>query len=102
MKSTSSSSSKSKDKPHSKLGPGEYKPDIAKKMLTDAGYPALKTQVAIQSTWQQGLDIMALVKQNFAAAGIEMEIKTYEPSSLVSIQSSPTLSFCSKVPTESV
>jgi peptide/nickel transport system substrate-binding protein len=68
----------------------EYKPDIAKKMLEEAGYPALKTQVAIQSTWQQGLDIMALVKQNFAAAGIDMEIKTYEPSSLVSILYSMT------------
>ena len=64
----------------------QYKPDIAKKMLADAGYPnGIKTEVDVVATAQSYIDLLSVVKQNFAAAGVDMTIKPTEVSTFISI-----------------
>jgi peptide/nickel transport system substrate-binding protein len=56
-----------------------YNPEGAKKLLADAGYPkGFKTNVVAQTS--DDLDLIQLVKSYFAAVGIDMEIKTMDPT----------------------
>ncbi len=56
-----------------------YNPEGAKKLLAEAGYPkGFKTNLSAPSN--ADLDLAQIVKSYFANIGVEMEIKTMEPT----------------------
>ncbi|MDP2918810.1 MAG: ABC transporter substrate-binding protein, partial [Dehalococcoidia bacterium] len=64
----------------------EYQPDMAKKLLADAGYPnGFKTEVAVGSYWPKGIEQLSIVKENWKVIGVDLEIKPTEASTFVSL-----------------
>jgi ABC-type transport system substrate-binding protein len=63
-----------------------YDPDTAKKLLADAGYSTgLKITVNSSAVATRFLEKMAIIQENWAAAGITITIKTYESATYSSL-----------------
>ena len=59
-----------------------YNPDLAKKLLAEAGYPnGFKTNIVADIAGDR--ELLKLVKSYFAAVGIDMEIRTLESAAWV-------------------
>ena len=56
-----------------------YNPTAAKKLLADAGYPVIHTNVVADIAGD--MDLLQIVKSSFAAVGIDMEIRTMDSTS---------------------
>lgn len=64
----------------------EHQPQMAKKFMADAGYPTgFKTEVAVSSAWPKGIEMLSIVKEDWKAIGVELEIKPTEPSTFTSL-----------------
>jgi len=77
----------------------EYQPDMAKKLLAEAGLPTgFKTEVATSAAWPKGIEILQIVKENWKAIGVELEIKPTEAAtygSLIYGKKFPAMAFTS-------
>ena len=63
-----------------------YDPDTAKKLLADAGLPTgLKLTVNASSAGARFIELLTIVKENWAAAGIDMTIKQWESATYSSL-----------------
>jgi peptide/nickel transport system substrate-binding protein len=57
----------------------EYQPDMAKKLLAEAGFPnGFKTEVIVSSAWPKGIEQLSIVQEDLKKVGIEMDIKPME------------------------
>ncbi len=64
----------------------EYQPEMAKKLLADAGYPTgFKTEVAVSAAWPKGIEHLTIVKEDWKAIGVELEIKPIESATYGSL-----------------
>jgi peptide/nickel transport system substrate-binding protein len=63
-----------------------YDTATAKKLLSDAGFPnGLKLTVNCSSSNVRLIEKLSIIKENWAAAGIDMTIKTHEPATYTSL-----------------
>ena len=64
----------------------EYHPDKARELLAEAGYPdGFKTEVMVSSASPRTIDIMSLVKEQWAEVGVDLELDVTEPTTFTSI-----------------
>jgi len=64
----------------------EYQPEMAKKLLAEAGFPTgFKTEVAVSAAWPKGIEHLSIVKEDWKAIGVELEIKPIEAATFGSL-----------------
>jgi peptide/nickel transport system substrate-binding protein len=62
----------------------EHRPEMAKKLLAEAGYPdGFKTEVL---TKQEDVEVLSIIKGNLAEVGIDMDIKVLESGTFESFR----------------